>query len=364
MTKRDVLLRMPLIAAVGFALLAALYAALQRVGWSLPTLRPTLAGIHGPLMIGGVLGTLIALERAAALRQSWAYLAPLCSGLGGVLLVLSGATIPAQVLILAGSFGLTLIFAYILRRHVAVYTGVMSVGVLAWLAGNVLWLTGMPVYAVVHLWIAFLVLTIVGERLELSRVTRLTDQAHRWFLLAVGLYMLGVSTTVIALDLGVRFAGVGQIALAVWLLRYDIARHTVKKTGLTRYIAVCLLAGYVWLGVGGLLSLYFGAVYAGYIYDALLHAVLLGFVFSMIFGHAPIIFPALTGQSIVFTPLAYGYLALLHGSLLLREIADLTAWADGRQWGGLLNVTAVIIFIMMTAYSIMMGRRVWQKQTP
>ena len=43
------------------------------------------------------------------------------------------------------------------------------------------------------------------------------------------------------------------IMLGAWLLRYDITRYTIKKTGLTRYIAACLLPGYVWLIVGGVL---------------------------------------------------------------------------------------------------------------
>ena len=38
--------------------------------------------------------------------------------------------------------------------------------------GNGLWLAGRPIYAVVPWWVGFLVLTIAGERLELSRVLR------------------------------------------------------------------------------------------------------------------------------------------------------------------------------------------------
>jgi hypothetical protein len=33
---------------------------------------------------------------------------------------------------------------------------------------------GQPIYLTVHWWTAFLILTIVGERLELSRIRRLT----------------------------------------------------------------------------------------------------------------------------------------------------------------------------------------------
>lgn len=39
------------------------------------------------------------------------------------------------------------------------------------------------------------------------------------------------------------FAG-GLLALAAWLARHDVGRHTVRQTGLVRFIAVCLLSGY------------------------------------------------------------------------------------------------------------------------
>ncbi|MBZ0283220.1 MAG: hypothetical protein K8L97_20960 [Anaerolineae bacterium] len=347
-------LRLPIIACVAVGLLAGLWAALARLGWALPVSSGGLVGVHGPLMIGGVLGALIALERAVALAgvtgQRWGYLAPLCSGLGAVILVLGFVTV-AKVLITAGSLGLLAIFVFILRRHAASYTIVMTCGAVALIGGNLLWWAGQPIYQAVHWWIAFLVLTIVGERLELSRVTRLTSTATRLFLLVAGIYSAGVVLTLFNLDAGIRLAGIGEIGLAVWLLRYDIARHTIKRNGLPQFIAACLLAGYVWLGISGLIGLTSGAVYAGFLYDALLHAVLLGFVFSMIFGHAPIIIPSLTGRAIRWHHFAYGYLVLLHGSLILREAGDLLAWMPGRMWGGMLNVTAVLIFLAFTIYA-------------
>lgn len=63
------------------ALLLAAWAGLVRMGWAL---LPVSVAEHGPLMISGFLGTLIALERAVALaaafrRGWWAYTAPLLS---------------------------------------------------------------------------------------------------------------------------------------------------------------------------------------------------------------------------------------------------------------------------------------------
>jgi hypothetical protein len=358
MTARRLRSPVPLIFLIALVMLAAMWAGLIRLGWALPSPLPGIIVHHGPLMISGVLGTLISLERAVALsaiRQSgfrWMYAAPLLAGLGGVLLAVLPSGAAPKVLIVAGSLGLVSMCAVMLYHHRAIYTAVMGIGALAWTAGNLLWLAGWPVYAVVHLWAAFLILTIVSERLELGRIIRLSRQSQRLFVGAVGIFAAGVLLTLIQLSLGIRLTGLGEIALAAWLLRYDIARFTIRRAGLPRFIALCLLVGYVWLGVGGAIALVVGDVKAGVQYDALLHALFLGFVFSMIFGHAPIIFPALTGKPVVFNAVAYIYLAILHASLALRITSELAGFTAGRQWGGMLNVTAILIFLGITAYGV------------
>ena len=170
-------------------------------------------------------------------------------------------------------------------------------------------------------------------------------------------FICGLIVSVPLLDTGTRLMGVGLIAMALWLARYDIARRTVRQTGLTRYIAAGLLAGYVWMLVAGLLAISFGAVTAGPRYDALLHSIFLGFVMSMIFAHAPIILPAVTGLAVPYRPSFYAQLALLHVALLLRVASDLLGWSDGRQWGGLLSVFALLLFMGNTALAVLSGIR-------
>jgi hypothetical protein len=226
-----------------------------------------------------------------------------------------------------------------------------------------LWLAGYPVYQVVHLWTAFLLLTIVGERLELSRVRRLTSAIENALMTAIGIYLVGVVTVVFALDLGIRISGAGALLMAIWLLRYDITRVTIRRQGLTRYIAACLVAGYGWLAVGGGIGMWKGALYAGPEYAALLHAYLLGFVFSMIFGHAPIILPAVTGLRLDYHPIFYGHLALLHGTLAYRMVGNLAMDFTAQQWGGLLNVMAVLLFFVVTVIAVLRSN-LWQPVSP
>jgi hypothetical protein len=76
-----------------------------------------------------------------------------------------------------------------------------------------------------------------------------------------------------------------------------------------------------------------------------------GFVFAMIFGHAPIIFPAVLGVAVPFHAFFYAHLVLLHLSLVLRVAGDLALWWPGRQWGGLLNVVAILLFFANTGHA-------------
>ncbi|MCA9969297.1 MAG: hypothetical protein KC425_03730 [Anaerolineales bacterium] len=341
-----------LLALALLTLLAALWAGLLRIGWPWPPLQPMLPAAHGPLMVSGFLGTLIALERAVALQKRAAYLVPLASGAGGLLLIGGFSWTWGSRLLLLGSVGLLLLFGVLLRRHRALHTGVMALGAAAWLLGNGLLALGWPIYRAAPWWLAFLVLTIAGERLELSRVLRLSARVRGLFVAATAVFLLALLLSLASYAAGMRAAGLGMLALAAWLLRYDIARRTIRRSGLTRYIAACLLSGYVWLGVGGVLALVYGGVAAGPAYDAILHAVFLGFVFAMIFGHAPIIFPAILGRPMAYRPIFYGHLALLHLSLVLRVLGDVAAFPALRRWGGLLNALVLLLFLANTAVAL------------
>ena len=77
----------------------------------------------------------------------------------------------------------------------------------------------------------------------------------------------------------------------------------------------------------------------------------------MIFGHAPVIVPAVLGVQVPYSPLFYVHLALLHLSLVLRVAGDLLFWLPMRRWGGLLNEVAVLLFLLVTAVAVLVGRK-------
>ena len=362
-------LRFVLMAISVFALVTGMWAGLLRLGWALPALGATLPGAHSALMVGGFLGTLIGLERAVALRRRWAYIAPLLSGLGGLALLLTlglrnTPDLPLPLwaagpfLLTLGSIALVAVYIAVLRKQFTLFTSAMALGAVVWACGNIFWMVWLPIYQTALWWAGFLVLTILGERLELTRMLPRAAASQTLFLLAAGTYTVGIVLSVPLHDLGARVMGAGMLGLALWLARYDIARRTVRQQGLTRFIAASLLAGYAWLMLAGVLAALFGGVAAGPRYDALLHSIFLGFVFSMIFAHAPVILPAVTGLALPFRSAFYAHVALLQLSLVLRVGSDLAGWADGRQWGGLLNVIALLLFMGNTALAVLAGKRV------
>ncbi len=309
---------------LGFVALAfGIAGGLVRLGASIPA-PPGAIALHGALMVSGFLGTVIGLERAVALDRLWAYAAPLASGLGGLCLVFGFAAPGFALLALAAALLVAASLA-VLARQPSLEMATLLAGAVAWLAGNLSLYAGLPA---VPWWIAFFALTIGGERLELSRYLKRGALARDAFIV--------LAAAMLAAPLLPQALGVVLVLFALWLFAFDLARVTVRQRGLPRYIAVCLLSGYAWLAFGGLL------LAAAVAYDAALHAIFVGFVFSMVFGHAPVILPAVLRVPLPYHAALYAPLALLHLSLVVRVFVSPLAGA----WG---NAAAIALFIVTAA---------------
>jgi hypothetical protein len=368
--QRSSLLRALILALAAFALLAAMWGGLLRIGWKIPALGSTLAANHGVLMVSGFLGTLIGLERAVALSprsrreprsrrsrvlRNWPFSGPALSGFGALLIVTEFSTLAGAALITLGSALMVVMVANVLRQGFAGFMLILALGAAAWFIGNLIWLGGLPVHNAAPWWIGFLVFTIAAERLELGRLLGESRLRQAAFAAGMALFSLGCGIAPFQFQAGLSVLGLGALILAAWLLRNDVSRKTIRRPGLTRFIGVCILAGHLWLGIGGALALLLPVGPAGPTYDAVLHAFFLGFTFSMIFGHAPIILPAVTGRTPRFTPAHYLHLAALHLSLAMRVVGDLTLMSGLRQWGAMLNAAALIMFLLNTILAALRG---------
>jgi len=345
--------RTALLALGGAALMTGMWAGLQRLG--LVSGGPAVAVQHGPLMVSGFLGTVLSLERAVALGKNWAAVVPAMAGLGAVALIAGHPDLGLLAASAAG-LGLVALFVILSRREPAPHMAVMGLGAVSWLAGSAALLAGQPMAVAAWLWAGFLVLTIVGERMELNRVRRLP----RLGTIALGLVVVATVAALVALpfapELAGRALGACLLGAAVWLLTFDVARRTVRSRGLTRFVAVCLLSGFLWLGVAGLLLLVHGLQYVGLLYDAQLHAVFVGFVLAMIFGHAPVVFPAVLMLPLRYRPVAYLPLWVLHGALIARVAGDLLGEPSLRVAGSVGNVVAILLFVVLQMFSALSGR--------
>lgn len=347
--------RLPLLICGIATLVLGIWGGLVRLPLNLPLPADNANWItyHGPLMVCGFLGTVIGLERAVGLQSWWTYSAPVLTATGSALLLAAGPTRWGQWLLVAGSMIFVAVTARVVQLQRAAFTILMSLAAVTWFVGNLLWCFEWPIPRVVPWWIAYLGLTIVGERLDLSRFQKPVPIARPLLFAANTLFLAGVTLSAAWQRVGEWMTGLGMIALAAWLARFDLARRTVRQTGLPRFMAICLLSGFAWFALAGILLLRASPLQSGLAYDGALHAFFLGFVFSMIFGHAPIIFPAVLAlPPVEFRPRFYLHLVLLNVSLLLRLGSDLAGWADGRQYGAIGNGLAIAVFLVNTVTSV------------
>ncbi|MCC6776025.1 MAG: hypothetical protein IT537_05205 [Hyphomicrobiales bacterium] len=344
----------PLVIAAS-AMVAGLWGGLWRLGLALPHPDWAPAEMHAALMICGFLGTLISLERAVALGSPWGYAAPVVSAAGALAIYAGLPRIAIAAFLFAGIL-LWLLSVQLAMRQLALFTVVLAVAPACWAIGTLEWSLRMPSAAVTGWWLAFLILTIAAERLELSRLVQISRTSQVTFSFAILMLLVGCVRDELATG-HAPLTALGLIACAAWLLHHDVARRTVRMTGQARFSAWAILMGHVWLAAAGLLLLVVPPAAAPFSYDAAVHAVTLGFVLSMIFGHAPIILPAVTGARITFSEWAYLPLALLHLSVVARIAGDVLGLIELRIASGLVTVLALVSYVAALAIPSARRRR-------
>jgi hypothetical protein len=324
-------------------------AALLLLGLPAPLTSDRLPEVHGVLLVLGFVGTLIALERAVALGRPAGYASPALLGVGGLLLATPAPLAAARTALLLGAAALVLVYVPLWRRQRDDAVLIQALGAVLATGAAALWLGGTAVPALLPWLVGFVVLTISGERVELARFT--LPSTGPALLLAAGL----VVTTVASLlwpAAGHVLLGAVVAGLALWLGGHDVARRTIRSAGLPRFMAGCMLAGYAWLFVAGATWLVAGPVREGGAYDAVVHAVFLGFTLSMVMAHAPVILPAVLRRPLPYHPVLVAPAVLLHLSLVLRLwVGDALAVDVAWRVGGALNIAAVLAFAGCAAWS-------------
>lgn len=363
--------RLLLLLLAAMAVVSGLDAALLRLGLAAPVDSVSLAAGHGVLMVYGFLGTAVTLERAVALQSGpsrstvWAFAAPLASGLGTIMLVLQSTDVPVPagraLPGLAWTVSMLVLLAIYLRvwhRQPSHALLVQGLGALAGMGGAALWTRGFEAAAIVPWWTTFLVLTIVGERLELARIAFLARGTEQRILAESCTLVATLAVTLVVPDIGYPLFGLALGILVVDVGVHDIARRTIRATGLPRFMAACLLTGYAWAVVAALVWIIGGPAFSGYRYDIVVHALTIGFALSMVVAHAPVIVPAITRRPLPYHPAMWAVWALLQSGLVTRAIAGARGSEAVWRLGGTVDIIALLAFLVTTiALVVTSGRR-------
>jgi len=346
-------------------LLLGLWSALIRAGVSLPLpdLLVMLPAWHGFLMVLGFMVSLIMLERAVEQEQShFLVVLPLINAVSVLLgLLLQQPQVMEAMLI---STNLFFIWPYVracLRlpnlENLFTLMALASLNLSYWRL-----LSGTNIQEVKDLWIVFLLLIVLAERLILSGFRKVRS----WGDFLIVFFALFIPLTASLASFGVTipfpFGSVATLVVALTLMFRDSARIEVQADGVLRYTASGVLAGFVWLAAYGFISGLSQVSFGPFFYDAAVHSFFLGFIFNMVMAHAPLVFPTVMPVKHEFKLFYYSHLLLINVGLIVRIWGDLDGnWAV-RMWGIGLTTAALVLFVLNNLLTMKKAERVDLKQ--
>lgn len=328
--------RLPIVLFAMFCLLSGLWSGLNRIGWDIAILPIT--AHHGAIMVGGFLGTLIALEKIIPLKKKSLYLIPVLNALSVVFFFANQPKISIYILIIS-STSLAFVFLYYFRTQQTVIYILMLLGAICWLVGNVLLLTRFFYPLAFPWWAAFGLFIIAAERLELMKFFPVSKLSKKIFISLLLCFVIGVLFSFHGI--GSIICGLALIGLSIWLMENDLIGVNLRKRDMPKFVSISLLAGYVALLLTGIFFLILSDQWLTY--DAIVHSFFIGFVFSMIFAHGPMILPGIMGISAPpFNQALYYWLVLLQVSWLVRSFSDVAVEMELRKISGLLSAVAIV----------------------
>lgn len=335
--------RFPVIVFAASCLLCGLWSGLCRIGWNLGITH--VAAHHGAIMVGGFLGSLITFEKVIPLKNKALYLIPIASA-SSVALFFAGLPQISFILLTVASAALTIVFGYYLRKQRKIVYLLMMLGASFWFIGNVMLFTTQFYPMAFPWWMAFVLFIIAAERLEIMIFLPVSQFSKIVF---VGILLSFVAGVLLSFHgVGNFVCGFSIAGASVWLLRNDMIAINLTKKGLPFFIGITLLTGYVALLLTGILLLVRSDQWLTY--DAVVHTFFLGFAFSMIFAHGPMILPGILGITTTpFHKILHLWAALLQTSWILRLAGDLCPVFEIRKLSGLLSVMAILAYFATIA---------------
>jgi len=219
----------------------------------------------------------------------------------------------------------------------------------------------------VMLLLAFPVLFILGERVDLAKFTATASSRRKFSLsfvlaaLAVALFAAGaLQIQLIASNLTFMLGSIMLFAvllIALFAENPNLKRLSKSPRALQRHVSLHVRVAYVWGLLGLFLAIVYGlSAYQLNLYDSFIHALSVGYVGTMILAHGPVILPAVMGRSFSEAKLSNAPLGALSLSVALRTFggpaqaaltSDLMRYAVSIS--GWLVLAAVLLFLKMMA---------------
>lgn len=335
--------RLPFLMLAVLSLVIGLWTGLSRIGWDIFILPAT--AHHGAVMVGGFLGSLIALEKIIPLKNKWLFAIPSLS-VAAVITFLSGEPRSAIMLLILASAGLVFLFGFYLHKQRSIIYALMLTGAFCLLIGNILLYSSSFYPLAFPWWISFVLFVIAAERIELMKFLPVTARSKNVFLVFLLTFIAGAAISFH--HYGNIIAGAALFATALWLLNNDAISVGLKKQNLTRFVSISLSLGYLALLTTGIFFITFSDHWLAY--DALVHTYFIGFAFSMIFAHGPIILPGILGISAKpYHPILYTWLAMLHCSWVIRVFSDAFTAMEWRRYSGIFSALAIVGYFLSIA---------------
>lgn len=324
---------------------------------------------HGEMIIFGFLTPLILTERylgatTFSLNRS-IHLMPFLAMVGAVLKVLAWLSgVPLLNLLGSVVTGIAIIQYIYLLYSVGRQSAqplpfhYMILGAVILLLATMINIYRSPVVnpAFTLLLISFPIFTILGERVELSRF--LSPKVHRrarWGLWLAILATVSLLVRLFLVDAGYLIAiWAGLLGIATLpLVVPELTLVRLGQTGLHRYLGRHLILAYAWFFIGLVIIITVRESYP--LYDAGSHALAIGFVFTMIMAHAPVIAPVIVRGNIVEEKLAYYPVAILTASVIMRVAGQLLK-AGNIDIPALAGLSGVIALVAIIVFFPMMFR--------
>ncbi len=362
------------VALLLLALLTGVFRLLSNQGVMAQPPLTTVFPFHGEIMAFGFLAILLTTERylgAAAFKlHPVIHLMPFLVTLGAVLKVVGSLTSVGTV-DTVGSIAVAVgaaLYIYLLlevSRQSAqpLPFRYMALGGVLLMGAAVISLRESPVQNMgfTLLLLGFPILTIIGERVELSRF--LSPTAYRRA--AFGLWAAAAAYALLLIEGGDYLVAAWAVLMALVALHLVRSELALVKAGeassqrLHRYLGRHLVVAYLWFFVGlGLTIAWSGSERSVALYDAATHSLAVGFIGTMILAHAPVIVPALLPLRVDQQKISFLPLVLLTAANLMRvgghalKGAGLSFGNDVVGFSGLVVLATFVAFLWSMARSL------------